>query len=124
MDMSAEKAAPGERWILRRRGKDFPVNDVSVLVDWAANGRVKETDFIFDPSTRRWTTVREVPQLAGAMKPIPKQPTIVGAVGLLFGMGFLVFGVASGRWLFGVLGAGFIVAGVLTQRAMRRRARS
>jgi hypothetical protein len=120
--MSSEPKAPSsDRWVLRRRGKDIEIPTLEALREWAANGRVKDNDFVYDPRTRRWASAHQMADLAGVLKAPPKEPTIVGIVGLLFGMGFFFFGWSSGRWLYAVLGAGFIGAGLLTQRAMRRR---
>src|SRR4051812_9112735 len=50
-------------WLVRIDEKTYPARDSSMLREWLKSGRIGRYTFVFDPETRMWMCLRDVPEL-------------------------------------------------------------
>jgi|SRR5581483_1170825 len=52
-------------WIARIDERDYPADSAQTLRTWAQEGRLKASDYVFNPTLQRWMYAREAEELKG-----------------------------------------------------------
>ena len=97
-------------WKVRRGDAEFTAANDDMVRQWAKEGRVQPTDYLFNPVLQRWMYAREVGEIAGVFQSAThasnkKTGCYVGTLGLLLCLLFWPLGIivaAGGLIMYGI----------------------
>lgn len=106
-------------WKIKRGDSEFTAENDEALQLWAKEGRLVESDYVFNPTLQKWMYARETAELAGAFSLKAQRGNknvgcSLGVLGLLLCLFFWPIGVI-------VAAAGVIIYGIAESKEKQAR---
>jgi hypothetical protein len=98
-----------DAWRLRNDSGESPVSGVAALCDLVREGKLKASDYVYNPTLDKWMYAADVLELRGAFAPAAPKRRMGNTEATAIGCAFIV-AVAFVGWLFiALLGSGLVI---------------